>query len=128
MPSSSSQVRTAAARVGLRRGDLVLAVNSTLGGTLTQHALIAAALAALWLSLGNRLNDSYASEVSETLDRMLVGARPAKVSVEEAGAAIELIPLLDDPDERHVVFAMDRLAVIAPDILRKRKPNRPEPL
>ncbi len=102
-------------------GLLVLAVNATLGGTLTQHALIAAALAALWLSLGNRLDDAYASEVSESLDRMLVGARPAKVSVEEAGAAIELIPLLDDPDERHVAFAMDRLAVIAPDILREKQ-------
>ena len=109
--------RTGDAAAGL----LVLAVNGTLGGTPTQHALIAAALAALWLSLGNRLDDGYASEVSESLDRMLVGVRGANISVEEAGAAIELIPLLDDPDERHVAFAMDRLAVIAPDILREKQ-------
>ena len=109
-------VRSADAIAGL----MVLALNAVLGGTLTQLALLTAALAAGWLLLQHRLDGAYAQEMSDSLDRMLVGRAPS-VSIEEAGAAAQLIPLLDSPDEKHVVYAIDRLATIAPDALRDRE-------
>src|SRR5262249_4799579 len=102
-------------------GLLVLTLNGTSGGTPAQLALVAAALAAAWLRLTQRLDHLYAGEMSKSLDTMLLGPRPAKVSLEEAGAALELVPLLESPDEKRVVYAMERLAVVAPDVLREKQ-------
>jgi HEAT repeat protein len=102
-------------------GLLVLAVNGAVGGTLVQHAILCAVLALSWLLLRRRLDGYYAAEISTSLDRTLVGQRPTIASLEEARAALELVSLLDDPNERHVVYAMDRLAGVAPEVLRERQ-------
>src|SRR5262249_20946172 len=95
--------------------------NGAIGGTLAQHALLASVLAASWLLLRRRQDRYYAEEIATALDITLVGRRRATVSFEEAGAALALVPLVDGPNEKHVVYAMDRLADLEPDILLERR-------
>jgi hypothetical protein len=101
-------------------GLLVLGVNALLAGTPGQVAGLASLLAGAWLFLQRRLDPVYAGEMSNALDRMLVGPRSPSTTLEEAGAAAHLILLLDSSDERHIIYAMDRLGTIAPDALRER--------
>lgn len=82
--------RSAEAAAGL----LVLAVNVLLGGTVFQLALVVGVLSAAWLLVERLVDRAYVDEVSGSLDRMLVGARSRGVSLQEAGAAEELLRLL----------------------------------
>jgi ATP/ADP translocase/HEAT repeat protein len=100
---------------------LVLLLNASLGGSVAQLAVLEALLAASWLLLEHRLDRPYAEEMSASLDRMLVGTRSPRTSIEDGGDAARLVPLLDSPDEKHVVYAMDRLVEVAPDALRERR-------
>jgi HEAT repeat protein len=101
-------------------GLLVLAVIALEGGTVPQLAVVVAVVSLAWLVLERVVDSLYAREVSLSLDRMLLpGARPS-VLLEEAGAVAELVPLLESGDERRVLYALDQLQAVAPEVLRER--------
>jgi AAA family ATP:ADP antiporter len=109
------------ARVGdAGAGVLVLAVIALGGGTVPQLAAVVALVSLAWLVLERLADRSYAREVSLSLDRMLLPGARSSVLLEEAGAVAELVPLLDSGHERRVLYALDRLQVVAPDVLRER--------
>jgi ATP/ADP translocase/HEAT repeat protein len=101
-------------------GLLVLGLIAIAGGTAPQLAALVAAVCLAWLALERMVDRSYAREVSLSIDRMLLpGARPG-VSLQEAGALAELLPLLGSDNERRVLYALDQLQAVAPDALRER--------
>src|SRR5262245_8874604 len=102
-------------------GLLVLGLNAALGGTLLQLAVLVGALAALWVVAEIAVSRAYAREVGLSLERMLLGAWPVKASTAEVVAAGELAGLLDSDDERHVLYALDRLQTVDPEVLREKE-------
>ncbi|MCI0720448.1 MAG: hypothetical protein L0338_15985, partial [Acidobacteria bacterium] len=101
-------------------GVLILGLNAFLGGSTVQLALLCGALALAWLVTELFVNRAYAQEVSRSLDRMLVGGTQPAISLGEAGAVVELAALLDSADEKQVLYALDRLHSMDPEILRER--------
>jgi HEAT repeat protein len=51
----------------------------------------------------------------------LLGGSPVKASTVEVVAAGELAGLLDSADERHVLYALDQLQTVDPDVLREKE-------
>jgi hypothetical protein len=101
-------------------GGLILGVNAFLGGSAVHLAFLCGILALAWMFTEFLVNRAYAREVSCSLERMLVGRTRPTIQLDEAGALAELVALLDSPNERHVLYALERLHSLDPEALRER--------
>lgn len=111
--------RSADALAGL----LLLLINATLGGRLTQLAVVLVILVGIWAVLERRLNKAYVREVDRALRRLVPETEERTVELRRSVRVDDLSEQFDSADEGRVLGAMAVLERLDPTAIIESAPK-----
>lgn len=99
-------------------GVLVLILNFLLGGSLVQLTVVILGLALVWFMLELITNQAYAREVSSSLGRLVGDQEEKRISLQDITNATEMTGLLESSNQSQVLYALDVLESMDPEVVR----------
>jgi HEAT repeat protein len=99
-------------------GVLILILNFLLGGSLAQLTVVILGLALVWFLLELTTTQAYAKEVSSSLGRLVGDREEKRISLQDITDATEMTGLLESSNQAQVLYALDVLESMDPEVVR----------